>query len=53
MYSVEIKTIKEKYKKIITAITVENKEDVEKYKEFVSISDIILFDSKLRKISKF
>ena len=44
---VEIKTIKEKYKKkIITAITVENKEDVEKYKEFVSISDIILFDSK-------
>ena len=44
---VEIKTIKEKYKKkIITAITVVNKEDVEKYKKFVSISDIILFDSK-------
>ena len=42
----QIKIIKEKYKKIIAAITVENKEDVEKYKEFVSISDIILFDSK-------
>ena len=43
----QIKIIREKYKKkIIAAITVENKEDVEKYKEFVSISDIILFDSK-------
>ena len=43
----EIKTIKKKYKKkIITAITVENKKDVDKYKQFVSISDIILFDSK-------
>ena len=43
----EIKVIKEKYKKkIIAAITVENKEDVEKYKQFVSLSDIILFDSK-------
>ena len=43
----EIKFIKEKYnKKIISAITVENKEDVSKYKNFVSISDIILFDSK-------
>ena len=41
------KLIKEKYKKkIISALTIENKEDVEKYKEFVSISDIILFDSK-------
>ncbi len=44
--SEEIKLIKEKYnKKIITAITVKNKEDVNKYKEFESISDIILFDS--------
>ena len=43
----EIKSIKKKYnKKIISAITVENKEDVSKYKNFVSISDIILFDSK-------
>ena len=43
----EIKFIKEKYnKKIISAITVEKKEDVSKYKNFVSISDIILFDSK-------
>ena len=43
----EIKSIKEKYnKKIISAITVEKKEDVSKYKNFVSISDIILFDSK-------
>ena len=43
----EIKFIKEKYnKKIISAITIENKEDVSKYKNFVSISDIILFDSK-------
>ena len=43
----EIKFIKKKYnKKIISAITVEKKEDVSKYKSFVSISDIILFDSK-------
>ena len=43
----EIKFIKEKYnKKIISAITVEKKDDVNKYKNFVSISDIILFDSK-------
>ena len=43
----EIKFIKEKYnKKIISAITVEKKDDVKKYKDFVSVSDIILFDSK-------
>ena len=43
----EIKFIKEKYnKKIISAITVEKKNDVNKYKDFVSVSDIILFDSK-------
>ncbi len=42
----ELKLIKEKYsKKIISAITVEKKDDVKKYKDFVSISDIILFDS--------
>ena len=41
------KTIKEKYKvKIITALTIENKNDVEEYKKFESISEIILFDSK-------
>ena len=39
--------IKEKYKiKIITALTIENKNDVEKYKKFESISEVILFDSK-------
>ena len=43
----EIKQIKKKYnKKIITALTIENKEDVKKYKIYESISDIILFDSK-------
>ena len=43
----EIKTIKTKYnKKIISAITIEKKEDVNKYKDFISVSDIILFDSK-------
>jgi len=43
----EIKSIKKKYnKKIISAITVEKKEDVNKYKDFVAVSDTILFDSK-------
>ncbi len=43
----EIRNIKEKYdKKIITALTIENKEDVKKYKIYESISEIILFDSK-------
>ena len=41
------KIIKEKYKvKIITALTIEGKNDINKYKEFESISEIILFDSK-------
>ena len=41
------KIIKEKYNiKIITALTIENKNDINKYKEFESISEIILFDSK-------
>jgi len=41
------KIIKEKYKvKIITALTIENENDINKYKEFESISEIILFDSK-------
>ena len=39
--------IKLKYKiKIITAITVSEKNDVKKYKNYSGISDIILFDSK-------
>ncbi len=41
------KLIKEKYNiKIISALTIENKKDVEIYKEYELISDIILFDSK-------
>jgi len=44
---VQTKNIKKKYKKkIITALTIENEADVEKYKQYVDISDIILFDSK-------
>ena len=41
------KHIKDKYKmKIITALTISNKDDVDKYKIYSEISDIILFDSK-------
>tara|TARA_Y100000590_G_scaffold316394_1_gene357836 strand:+ start:926 stop:1552 length:627 start_codon:yes stop_codon:yes gene_type:complete len=43
----EIKSIKEKYnKKIIVAITVNQKSDVEKYKEYLEYASITLFDSK-------
>ena len=43
----EIIKIKEKYnKKIIAALTIENKEDVKKYKDYKDLSEIILFDSK-------
>ncbi|OUW63912.1 MAG: N-(5'-phosphoribosyl)anthranilate isomerase [Pelagibacteraceae bacterium TMED201] len=43
----KIKSIKEKYgKKVITAITVKNIEDVKKYKQFLDTTDIYLFDSK-------
>ena len=39
--------IKKKYKiKIISALTISNKEDVERYKDYLEISNIILFDSK-------
>ena len=39
--------IKEKYNiKIISALTVSSKEDVDRYKDYKEISDIILFDSK-------
>ena len=41
------KTIKKKYnKKIITSLTIENKKDVEKYKDYQDHSEIINFDSK-------
>ncbi len=43
----EIKNIKQKYKKkIITAFTIADKEDVNKYKLYSDITDIYLFDSK-------
>ena len=43
----EIFKIKEKYnKKIIASLTIENNEDVRKYKDYENISEIILFDSK-------
>ena len=43
----EISHIKKKYnKKIISAITIENKSDLKNYKDFLPFSDIILFDSK-------
>ena len=39
--------IKEKYKiKIISALTISKKEDVDRYKDYLKVSDIILFDSK-------
>jgi len=43
----EIKSIKEKYnKKIIVVLTVSNQDDVNKYKAFEDVADILLFDSK-------
>jgi phosphoribosylanthranilate isomerase len=43
----EIKEIKQKYnKKIIAALTVSNQDDINKYKAFEDIADILLFDSK-------
>ena len=43
----EIKEIKQKYnKKIISALTVSNEDDVNKYKAFEDVADILLFDSK-------
>ena len=44
---VEIKMIKEKYnKKIITAFTIQNLEDVKKHILYKEVADIYLFDSK-------
>ena len=41
------KLIKEKYNiKVISALTINSKEDVDRYKEYENISDIILFDGK-------
>ena len=41
------KEIKKKYNiKIISALTIANESDVEKYKKYSELSDIILFDSK-------
>jgi phosphoribosylanthranilate isomerase len=43
----EIKKIKEKYnKKIITALTIQNLDDVKKYILYDDVTDIFLFDSK-------
>ena len=43
----EIKEIKQKYnKKIILALTISNEDDINKYKAFEDIADILLFDSK-------
>ena len=43
----EIKMIKKKYnKKIITALTIKDKSDVQKYHLFSEVTDIYLFDSK-------
>ena len=43
----KVKSIKEKYKKkIITAITIKNKDDIERYKLYSDTTDIYLFDSK-------
>ena len=43
----QVKLIKEKYqRKIITAITVKNKDDIKKFELYSDITDIYLFDSK-------
>jgi phosphoribosylanthranilate isomerase len=43
----EIKSIKEKYnKKIITALTIRDENDVQKYHLYSHVTDIYLFDSK-------
>ena len=41
------KAIKEKYNiKVITALTINNQIDVEEYKNYIDVADIILFDGK-------
>ena len=50
MYDVspeKTKIIKEKYNiKVITALTINSQKDVDKYKDYHEISDLILFDGK-------
>ena len=44
---IQVKSIKEKYKKkIITALTIKDKDDIERYKLYSDTTDIYLFDSK-------
>ena len=43
----EIETIKKKYNiKIIVALTIKNKNDINKFKDYSNIADIILFDGR-------
>ena len=43
----QVKSIKEKYKKkIITALTIKDKDDIERYKLYLDTTDIYLFDGK-------
>ena len=43
----EVQSIKKNYnKKIITALTIENKNDFENYQNYNDVTDIFLFDSK-------
>jgi len=43
----KVQSIKENYnKKIITALTIENKKDFENYQNYNDVTDIFLFDSK-------
>ena len=43
----QLRSIKKKYqRKIITAITVKNKDDIKKFELYSNITDIFLFDSK-------
>ena len=48
----EIELIKNNYrKKIITALTIFNSEDIKRYKDFENVADILLFDSKGYEVS--
>ena len=42
----KLKLLKKYQKKIITALTIKDKSDVDKYKSFSDVTDIYLFDSK-------
>ena len=43
---INLKTLKIIIKKIITALTIQNYQDVKKYELYEDVSDIYLFDSK-------